>query len=468
MTGVEDLLRTAAREKAAEIAPDSIPPLDVAELSGGRARRRRYLPPRSARWPRLAVPLAAALAVVAVVALSVALPRVLTGRGQAGGSVSPPATGTSGPTPAGAVPPYYVALAPASIQPDDHPVAITVRSTMTGAPLATVGPPAPYGTFSLVARGDGDDTFLVGVQRWRSPADDSNVLAGGAASLTLMLLHFDPSTRSVSFSSLPVPALSLADLQSVALSPDGTQLAVAVQPSPALLDLDVYSLADGGVRTWSLHGAAAAQWSIDTDQGEGSRTNPNAMSWLPDGQTLAFDLSEIDGATAVAETVRELDVDGPGGALLADSRAVFTLHPSATAPFGCLDALQLSADAATVTCVGYEGQGYRAASAKAGPPATASPSATTQGLAEETYGFGVFFVATGRLTTVLDPTRLGDQLLIQPRLFWQGGGTLIGTLTGQIIILSGSQEHITPWELPVTPAGLQIASPQNDALYAAW
>jgi len=60
-----------------------------------------------------------------------------------------------------------------------------------------------------------------------------------------------------------VPSLDAADLQSVALSPDGSELAVAVQPSPTLLDLDVYSLTGGGVRTWSLRGTAAGQWSVD-------------------------------------------------------------------------------------------------------------------------------------------------------------------------------------------------------------
>jgi hypothetical protein len=454
MTDVEDLLRAAANQKAAEIGPDSIPPLDVTALAGGRARHgrhgRRFLPPRFTRWPGLTVPLAAALAVVAVVALSIALPPVLTGHGSAEPNGAPTSATATGQ--AGTAPPYYVALTSVSPQPYNQPLRITVRSTMTGRALATVEPPTQHDTFSLVADGSDDDTFLVGLQPWWPPGD--SIRAGTPIPVTLMLLHFDPSTNAVRLSSLPVPALSRGDLQSIALSTDGTRLAVAMQASPGVLDLDVYSLTGGGVRTWSLRGAAAARWSIDipdSNESGGGGTNPNAMSWLAGGHTLAFDLIEVSGSRTVAETVRELDVNGPGGGLLADSRAVFTLDPR-TAPLECLDALLVSADAATVSCVGYESERY---SAKA-----AATTGRAHGAA--TYGFGIFSVATGRLIVVNDPTALGDPLLVSPRLFWQGGDTLIGTLSGPIIVASGRQEHITPWDLNIIP-------PANYAVVdAAW
>jgi hypothetical protein len=263
-----------------------------------------------------------------------------------------------------------------------------------------------------------------------------------------MLLHFHPSTRSVSFSVLPVPPVSPAALQSVALSPDGTQLAVAVAASPTLLDLDVFSLTGGNRRTWSLRGAQAGQWSIeDADSGaSGAGTNPNAMSWLPDGRTLAFNLSQLHGGKTLAETVRELDVDGRGGGLLADSRAVFALSRSSRW-FECLDALQLSADGTTVTCAGYGDQ-------TAGPP-------TSSGPAEGIIGFAVFSVATGQLTTVRAQTFYRPPPVV-PRLFWQGGDTLIGTLKGSILILSGRGEHVTPWDPPM------IGQTQSDAVDAAW
>jgi hypothetical protein len=446
MTGVEDLLRSATREKATEIAPGSIPRLDVGELAGRRARGRRQLPLRFARWPRLAVPLAAAVAVVAVVALSIALPRVLTGRDAIDGVTAPAPTagGTAGTTTGGAIPPYYIALTPASSQPSEHPLRITVRSTMTGAPVATVRAPAPYGTFSLVARGAGDDTFVVGVQPWQPPGEHAR--AGSPVWVTLMLLHFHPSTRSVSFSVLPVPTVSLAALQSVALSPDGTQLAVAVQASPTLLNLNVFSLTGGRLRTWSLRGAQAGQWSIeDADAGASGGPNPNAMSWLPDGRTLAFNLAQLHGGKTLDETVRELDVDGAGGGLLADSRAVFDLSRSSKW-FECHDALQLSADGTTVTCAGLgELIGSDA------------PTAPAIGI----LGFAVFSVATGQLTTVRAQVDYRSPAAV-PRLFWQGGDTVIGTLGGSILIVSGRNEHVTPWDRPV---GGQTA---GDAVDAAW
>ncbi len=53
-------------------------------------------------------------------------------------------------------------------------------------------------------------------------------------------------------------------------------------------------------------------------------------------------------------------------------------------------------------------------------------------------------------------------LPVVPRLFWQGGDTLIGTLRGSILIVSGGDEHVTPWD---PPAGDQT---QGDAVDAAW
>jgi hypothetical protein len=468
MTGLEDLLRAATREKATAVTPESIPPLDVATLATARRYRwgRGRRPARFARWPRLAVPLASAVAVVAVVALSIALPRVLTGRGLlggggAGGNAGTSATADGGGSGSNAIPPYYVALTRMGSIDQVLPVEVTVRSTETGAALATVRAPAPWGTFRLVASGPDDDTFIVAAQRWSLSALGAN---DTTTDETLLLLHFNSATRSVTFSSLPVPPVVPGELQSVALSPDGSRLAVATQPSQHVLDLDVYSLTGGGVRIWSLTGAAAARWSVDIpDDSEtgGNGANPNAMSWLPGGGTLAFDLAEFDGGQALTATVRELDVDGPGGGLLAGSRAVFTLDPR-TASFECTDALQLSGDGATVACAGYESEAYAATAAKAGPPATASPSAQTGHEAGATYGFGVFSVVTGRLATVLAPTALGAPLQVDPRLFWRGAGdVLIGTLSGPAIVVSGNQVHITPGNVGDVPS-------YNFAIDAAW
>jgi hypothetical protein len=272
-------------------------------------------------------------------------------------------------------------------------------------------------------------------------------MAGSTVWVTLMLLHFHPATKSVSFSALPVPTVSLAALQSVALSPNGTQLAVARAASPTLLDLDVFSLTSGDRRTWSLRGAQAGQWSIeDADAGaSGGGTNPNAMSWLPGGRTLAFNLSQLQRGKTLAETVRELDVDGPGGGLLADSRTVFDLNRSSRW-FECLDALQLSAAGTTVTCAGHGEQ--------IGSDAPTAP-------ATEIVGFAVFSVATGQLTTVRAQMSYRPLSLV-PRLFWQRGDTLIGTLGGSILIVSGGNEHVTPWD---PPSGGQTA---DDAVDAAW
>jgi hypothetical protein len=52
--------------------------------------------------------------------------------------------------------------------------------------------------------------------------------------------------------------------------------------------------------------------------------------------------------------------------------------------------------------------------------------------------------------------------LVAPRLFWQSGDTVIGTLRGPILIVSGSKEHSTPWDPP------PIGQTMDDAVDAAW
>jgi hypothetical protein len=441
MTPLEELLRSATREAAADITPESIQPLEVGALRGPSAVRRL-----AAR--RLTIPLAAAAAVVVVAGLSLALPRVLaspqtaagkTAAGKkAGGSASLAAPSSPAPPAVTRVPAIYAALTGVTYPWYDHPLDITVRNTETGAVLATVKPPAPYGTFAFVGPGSSAGTFLAGVQRWQPVSNSRYADNNNAAPITLLLLHFDQASGHVSVSSLPAPALPGLEagepvFESASLSPDGTELAVAtgnaVPPAPTSLQLSVYSLAGGAVRTWSLRGAAAAK----------SQDSVSALSWLADGHTLAFNLTGLDPAGTPVNQVRKLDVTGPGGDLLAASKLVFSLD---TRIFLCQDALLLSPDGTTVACAGQI------------PPRAGQQSITD--------GFGEFSVATGRLTGILAQATDGASAATFQQLFWwDGRDTLIGTLDGPVFILRGGAEQAIPWNS-------RISGPQGGTQEAAW
>ena len=141
MNTVEDRLRTALRETAGEVTPRSVPPL---RLHG--ARRREVAGPAARRrWVAWLAPLAAAASVTAVIAASLAISTAFHGGHRA-------ARGPAGPF--AGVPPYYVALAVRKphLKPSIAQRQFAqVRATATGAVLAVVTPPKPYGTFSAAA-----------------------------------------------------------------------------------------------------------------------------------------------------------------------------------------------------------------------------------------------------------------------------------------------------------------------------
>ena len=429
MTRMEELLRSAVSAAAAQVRPDSITPLDPATLASPRQSRHRPA--------RLASAVTTALAVAVVVTLSVIVPGILRGQ-HASPAHRPSATASSQQhraSPTVTVPAYYVALTGMTYPWYDHPLAITVRDTKTGAVLATVMPPAPYGSFTLVAGTADETTFLVGAQPWQPQSNSHYVDNNNGAPVTLMLLHFDPATRHVSFTGLPVPVLpgpgsnGASQLQAVALSPDGTRLAVGVQTGSDELDLDVYSLPGGAARTWSVRGAGVAQSSFAA-----AGSSDGALFWRPDGRTLAFDWSGPGQAgSAPASEIRVLDTSQPGGDLLTASRQLFSMDPRST--FSCTGALLLDAGATTATCAGMDAQG------------------------EPAYGFAEFAVSTGRLVTVLDPTSTDHGA--NPQILWSNGGTIIGTLTGPAFILAGGQEHAIPWDPRISPA-------QGGSIDAAW
>jgi hypothetical protein len=103
MNSLESRVRAATAATAEDIAPGSIPPLDLpGRADPGRPRPGRDGPRRGGGLrPRVLIPLAAAASVVAVVAMSLAIAAGPHRQATAGSSPTPPASAT---TPAGAPP----------------------------------------------------------------------------------------------------------------------------------------------------------------------------------------------------------------------------------------------------------------------------------------------------------------------------------------------------------------------------
>jgi hypothetical protein len=425
MTQIENLLRAATHDAAAEITPESIPRFDDARLPIPRRRLSRFVRPMA--------PLLAAAAVVLVVVLSLVLSTVIA-------VPRPPA----GPPGIAGAPPYYVTLTTAGPGSglNQYPAELTVRSTATGKVLTTVTAPRPYGQFLLVDGTADDRTFLVGAQVWNT----HNAAAGAQIPepVRLFLLHFDPSTDRATLSSLPLPQFNGLNLQTASISPDGTRIAVAYQDGPKATWLHVYTLPGGAERTWTPTPAQEGP----SDIGLG-RDNPASVAWAANDRTLSF---VWNGRSAVG--VHLFDTGArPGDDLVSASSFVLAASPDLagvpanSSDFVCDSDPFLSANGAYVLCGGYTDPQWRLNQL---PPS-----------APVTQGFGEFSATTGKLIAILGAWRApvstpesGVNVITFPYLLWASpdASTVIGEAGGHAFVVRNGHRQSIPWSANISTA----------------
>lgn len=390
MNTLERRLRAAARATAEEIVPGSIPPLSLAKPQqrrrgpAGRGRGR-------AGWPRVLIPLAAAASVIAVVATSLAI----TG----GTHGHRPGKATSHASALASLPPYYVLLTGSNpnrtvLQPD-HAV---IRATSSGATLASVTPPSPYGTFALVAGAGDGHTFVLAAEKWAVQRQDGGV-SQQAEPTKFFLLRINPVTGKPRLTALPIPAEPASvGLSGMALSPGGRRLAVAIDDAGGKQSIQVFTVATGSERQWTWPGGG----NITNNAGG----NGQVLSWAADQQTLAFQVWQgkniyvrlFDTASAAGLQASTVAVDFPGAAV--DS-------PPGDVTFGGTSTF-ITPDGAMIVC------------------ATTSTEKWSTTMTE--LGYTEFSTGTGRAVRILDPRRYAGKALLQTQdVLWTNasGSTLI-------------------------------------------
>jgi hypothetical protein len=228
------------------------------------------------------------------------------------------------------VPREYVTIDPAGAQ------RLIVRSTATGAVVATVS--APHGTQVIGVYGSGNGQVFVFSTMPVAPLPDP------MWSWYLLRLR---SGAPPEVTRLP---LSGADPTAVAVSPDGTKIAMAFTlrtypPHPQPLTL--YSLTTGAeLRTWTVTSGIIAAANPMANGDLGQEAAGIAMRWTPDGRGLAFAFHANAapgrygyGYNPVA-SIRLLDTSAPGSDLMAGSRelaaADFGYNPGNGAGTRCL------------------------------------------------------------------------------------------------------------------------------------
>jgi hypothetical protein len=296
-------------------------------------------------WSLLA-PIAAVIAIVAV-ATTLAVIRnvpntpvaVPSGTASAAGTspVTSAASGATVPPGLAGVPEYYAAWMQA-----EKPYLI-VGDTLTGKTLGTFSAPdgvsfsgGVYGTSS------DDRTFIVTGTRL------SGSQKGTTVWYLLRILAGAEGGPPLELETLQIPVRQSP--AGVALSPDGTEVAVAVGGRPATLR--VYSVATGALlRQWSTT-ATGKLTAQAADAGSWPLT-ASVLRWSPDGRQLAFAWN--------AAAIRVLNASGPGGDLITASKQIAAIGTT----YGTLSSLTCDAAAGwnllaggqKVVCAGSEQTG---------------------------------------------------------------------------------------------------------------
>jgi hypothetical protein len=169
----------------------------------------------------------------------------------------------------------------------------------------TLTAPPEFSAFSNIKKSNSPGSPNEGVLR--RPRNHSQI--DRAPVTTLTRLNF------------PLPAA--ADVNGIALSPDGTKLAVLYQvarkgdgfPYSGPFTLGIYSVATGAaLRTWTDPNPSHGSYGYGSDDLPDPNNN---LTWTSDGQRLAFAFDNSKGPASVL--LREVNLAAPGGGLLTGS-----------------------------------------------------------------------------------------------------------------------------------------------------
>ena len=365
---ITERVRAAARAAADTVTPDSVPPLRLPSDRPSRARRRSRA--FASAWGRWLAPMAAAAAIVAVAVAMVTVGRTVTDRTGGPAPSSRPGPVRSGPPPssyvaAGRVPRYYVSIESHG-NPNFNSSYAVVRATATGAALEVVAPPTGQTVVAATAAAD-DRTFMLDTQPFAGANSNANQ---NFEPRTFRELRLSPGGSILSLSTLSVSVPGGQLMTGFALSPDGSKLAIAVQPDsnkrkPDLTEVKVITLATGATRTWTANGTIGF-----------GPDDARSLSWAADERTLAFDWE--GSGPGIHTGVWLLDLSAGGGSLLADSREAVTLIsqaslgatpvPSATV------SLSVSPTGPAQATVTFSAAGDWATTPTASPSPSASPT----------------------------------------------------------------------------------------------
>jgi len=306
---IEDRVRAATRARADLVTRHR--PLDLPAELHAAARPGHH----ARRWLGWGAPFAAA-ALVIVLAVVLVVVRQTSGS-QPGSGTPSSSTGATSTGAAPSIPRYFVTLAyTGSIS---EPMKAVVGDYQTGRQVAVLNPSSTQNFYGVTGAAD-DRTFVV-----------MNYTAT-TKQTTFYLLRVTPGdAHPAQFTKLPISPVA-AHVNGLALSPDGTKLAVmwrfATTSTNQVTYLSVYSVSTGALLDSYLTHAA-------NDNVVGGDPNSESLSWVNGDRSLDFRWAvHVTQPPKPAKpvdpdklTIRGINLSAAGHDLLGDSRQLMVLPP---------------------------------------------------------------------------------------------------------------------------------------------
>jgi hypothetical protein len=255
------------------------------------------------RWPGWVAPVAAAAAVAGVILASLAVSGLI---------LRPAGTGVAGSSRALAkVPRYFVAI------PEVSGIPAVVGATATGAVRGTVAPPAPHTFFAWVAAAGDGRTFVLGT----SPRLRRGDYLDQPRPVTLYRLVLGRSGHPGRLAPLPIPPQT--GITGLAVSPDGSKLAVSFIPAHGQTGskIEIFSLATGARREWVWPGRGTLG-EVAMPVASGGLSLHGGLRWEADNRTLMFEVTTRARNGNEPKQLYLLDTAALGGSLLAASTRI--------------------------------------------------------------------------------------------------------------------------------------------------
>jgi len=277
---LEDRIRDAYQSVARTVRPQTLRRTSPMLTAGSGPRPRRM---------NAFLPIAAAMAVIVAIGVSVALPRLLTGA--AGSSRNPAAPGISAPAP-GHYPPFRVVV---TVSDNNRDSTLLVESAATGHVVSTLTTPWQGAMWIDVSATAGATRFIVAAEPQSSPYTPTR----------LYTLTLSARGTVTGLTPLAVPTLP-GELTSLAASADGSTVAYTTFGPGAAYEAGV--ITGGRTRQWSVSaGAIAGIWHVSVSS---------------DGGMLAF-MTQGLGRDGVEDTAWVLPTGSAPGSLTARARKVY-------------------------------------------------------------------------------------------------------------------------------------------------